>query len=239
MSDKTKPDISFVIPAHNAEAYLAEGISACLAQTHKNIEVVVVDDGSTDATAKVIAHFAKGDDRVMPVHTPNIGRGAARNLGTRTAKADLIAVLDADDVPDRERAKVTLALAKNNPDAYLYGGAAILNEFLQQISTYIPQPFSLDKARSEKINGIIHSTAAYSKSLYSRFPYDEGEYQAIGLDDWHQQIRMALAGVRFVDTPKILTGYRVIEDSVSRTRDEKSVLALKDKFLEAYVLATA
>ena len=100
------PDLSFVIPVYNGAEYLAEAIASCLTQSHKNVEVVVVDDASTDSTKRVIAHYAKTDQRVQAVFLEeNKGRGHARNVGNRAAKSKYLAVLDADDISDKFRAE--------------------------------------------------------------------------------------------------------------------------------------
>lgn len=89
------PPISVVIPAFNAEPYLAEAIQSVLAQGIPGIQVVVVDDGSTDGTAEVAAGFGA---QVALIRQPNAGIGAARNAGVERAVGNFLAFLDADDV---------------------------------------------------------------------------------------------------------------------------------------------
>lgn len=89
------PRISVVIPVYNAEPYLAAAIDSVLEQTISDIELVVVDDGSTDASREVIAGFG---DRVRAVHQDNAGPSAARNAGIRAAQGELVAFCDADDI---------------------------------------------------------------------------------------------------------------------------------------------
>lgn len=86
--------VSIVVPAYNAEKTIARCLQACLAQTHAELEVLVVDDGSTDGTAGIVRSF--------PVHyvpQQNRGPAAARNLGARGASGDILAFTDADCVP--------------------------------------------------------------------------------------------------------------------------------------------
>ena len=87
--------VSIIIPAHNAEATLAKCLEACLEQTHLEIEVIVVDDGSTDATARIAQGFP-----VHYVRQENRGPAAARNRGATEAKGDILAFTDADCVPE-------------------------------------------------------------------------------------------------------------------------------------------
>lgn len=89
------PLVSVMIPVYNGERYLAEAIESVLAQTYRPIEIIVVDDGSTDSSADVAKRFA------LPVRycfQPHSGAGAARNRGTGLAQGSLFAFLDADDL---------------------------------------------------------------------------------------------------------------------------------------------
>ena len=91
----SNPGVSVVIPAHNYAHYLPTAIGSVLAQTWDALEVLVIDDGSTDGTPEVFAQFT--DPRVRCVRQENAGLSAARNTGIREARHDFIAFLDADD----------------------------------------------------------------------------------------------------------------------------------------------
>lgn len=88
--------ISVLIPAYNAESYIAEAIGSVLCQTYQDIEIIVVDDGSTDLTPSIVESFAAR--RVQYHRQPNSGAAAARNRGVRVSRGDFLAFLDADDV---------------------------------------------------------------------------------------------------------------------------------------------
>ncbi len=90
--------ISVVVPVYDVEDYLPACLDSVLAQTHRELEVVVVDDGSTDASGVVADAYAARDPRVRVVHTDNHGLGAARNEGLRHSTGDLLAFADSDDV---------------------------------------------------------------------------------------------------------------------------------------------
>jgi len=94
------PLISVVIPAFNREAFLGEAIDSAIVQTYPNIEIIVVDDGSTDRTPEVAAGYG---DRVVLLRQANAGASAARNTGIGRARGELIALLDSDDrwLPDK------------------------------------------------------------------------------------------------------------------------------------------
>lgn len=115
--------VSVVMPVYNAEAFLAEAIESVLAQTWPHWELLLVDDGSTDRSPEIARSCA--GDRVRLLEHPgraNRGESAARNLGLREARGDLIAFLDADDVwlPEKLERQAPLLLAR--PEAgMLYG----------------------------------------------------------------------------------------------------------------------
>jgi glycosyltransferase involved in cell wall biosynthesis len=87
--------VSVVIPCFNAASYIAEAIAGVLAQIEPGDEVIVVDDGSTDASARVVAEFGAA---IRSIHQPNLGISAARNRGIAHSRGDCIAFLDADDL---------------------------------------------------------------------------------------------------------------------------------------------
>jgi len=89
------PLISCIVPVFNGERYLAEALNSILAQTYRSLEIVVADDGSTDATAALVASYG---DRVRYVWQPNAGPAAARNLGISVVQGELVAFLDQDDL---------------------------------------------------------------------------------------------------------------------------------------------
>lgn len=94
---RTPPRISVVVPVYDVEAYLAECLDSVLASTWSDLEVVVVDDGSTDGSGAIADEYAARDPRVRAVHTPNRGLGAARNEGLRHTTGPLVTFADSDD----------------------------------------------------------------------------------------------------------------------------------------------
>ena len=89
--------VSVIIPAFNAAANIRQTLNSVLAQTYQEIEVIVVDDGSSDATSAIVEEFVARDPRFQLVRQSNAGVGAARNTAIRKARGKYIAPLDADD----------------------------------------------------------------------------------------------------------------------------------------------
>ena len=102
------PMVSVIVPAYNASATVEETLRSALAQTLREIEVLVVDDGSTDGTASVVERVAEGDSRVRLIRQENAGVAAARNAAIAASRGRYVAPLDADDVwyPEKLAAQV-------------------------------------------------------------------------------------------------------------------------------------
>ena len=91
------PLVSVILPVYNVEEYLCKCVDSVLAQTYRNLEVILVDDGSMDNSSKLCEEYAKKDNRIKVIHQKNGGLSAARNTGIKIAKGKYIAFLDADD----------------------------------------------------------------------------------------------------------------------------------------------
>lgn len=105
--------ISCIVPVFNGERYLRESLESILAQTYRLLEVIVIDDGSTDGTAAVAAQYG---ERIRYGFQQNTGPAAARNLGLTVARGDFIAFLDADDLWHPEKLARQMARFQARPD---------------------------------------------------------------------------------------------------------------------------
>lgn len=90
--------VSVVVPVFNGERSLRSALESVTGQTHRNLELIVVDDGSTDATGAIIDELAEADERIRPLHQPNRGVSAARNRGLAAAAGEWVVFVDADDM---------------------------------------------------------------------------------------------------------------------------------------------
>lgn len=122
MSAPNAPAVSVVVPAYNAAATLAATLASAAAQTLQAIEIVIVDDGSTDATAVIARAFCRTEPRARLVRQANRGVAAARNHGIALAGAAYVAPLDADDLwhPDKLAQQLAVAHAAPEPPGLVY-----------------------------------------------------------------------------------------------------------------------
>ena len=91
--------ISIIVPIYNVEAYIAKGIEALCRQTYTNLEILLIDDGSTDRSGRICEEYAVKDSRIRTYHTKNMGQSHARNIGLKLATGELIGFVDGDDAP--------------------------------------------------------------------------------------------------------------------------------------------
>jgi len=113
--------ISIIIPTYNYARYIERAISSALCQTYENIEIIIIDDGSTDNTKMVVDRF--NDQRVRYYYQNNKGACAARNHGIRKAKGDYILFEDADDFIEPKHLEEYMKVAIKNPGCNVYGSA--------------------------------------------------------------------------------------------------------------------
>src|SRR5690349_1993835 len=92
--------VSVIVPAYNASRTLGETIESVLAQSFSNLELIIVDDGSTDRTQDVVSEYEHRDERIIYVWQINSGVSVARNKGIEIAKGKYISIIDADDLWD-------------------------------------------------------------------------------------------------------------------------------------------
>jgi len=108
----SQPLVSVIIPAYNAEKHIRETIESVIAQNYTKIEIIVVDDGSTDNTAEIIKSFPK----INYIFQENQGHGMAKHVGTLHATGELLAFLDADDLWVNHKTQIQVEYLQNNPD---------------------------------------------------------------------------------------------------------------------------
>ena len=92
--------ISVVVPAYNMEQYIGECVDSILAQTYRRLEVILVDDGSTDATGRICDQYAERDARVVVIHQENRGLPRSRKVGVAAARGAYVGFVDSDDWVD-------------------------------------------------------------------------------------------------------------------------------------------
>ena len=113
--------VSVVIPVYNVEKYLKECVDSVLKQTYFSYEIILVDDGSTDASAKICDEYAAKDSRISVIHKPNGGLSSARNTGLQKARGAYVYFLDSDDyIVEYALEKLVEAAERDNADIVFF-----------------------------------------------------------------------------------------------------------------------
>jgi glycosyltransferase involved in cell wall biosynthesis len=118
------PRVSVVVPAYNYGRYVGQAIESVLGQTFGDVELIVIDDGSTDNTGEVVSQYR--DDRLVLIQQPNRGLPAARNAGLRRATGEMVAFLDADDSWMLHKLELQVAALERLPAVGLLGGGYVV-----------------------------------------------------------------------------------------------------------------
>ena len=132
--------ISIIVPIYNAEKYLAQCIESLIHQTHRDLQILLINDGSTDSSLSIAQEFAQRDSRIE-IHTqPNQGQGVARNNAMKYATGEWIAFVDADDYIAPNLYADILPLA-DRADVVLHGFERV-SSMGKRISIHTPHPFN-------------------------------------------------------------------------------------------------
>jgi len=130
------PKISIIIPVYNVEQYLDQCIESCINQTLKEIEIILVDDGSTDRSSEICAQYEERELRIKLINQSNQGLSSARNSGIAIAKAEYLLFLDSDDWINQETCEVAYNSAiENNADIVFW---STIKEYHGQKSLQVP-----------------------------------------------------------------------------------------------------
>ncbi len=124
-----KPCVSVIVPVYNNECYLSTCIESILNQTLANIEIVLIDDGSTDASGKICDYYSELDDRISVIHKKNEGLGVTRNVGLSVANGEYFTFVDSDDYVDVNMyEKLYNVASKNNAELAICGLTRFYND---------------------------------------------------------------------------------------------------------------
>ena len=124
--------ISVIVPVYNVEQYLERCVDSIINQTYKNLEIILVNDGSTDNSGQLCDKLAKKDNRIRVIHKENGGLSDARNVGIDEAKSDLIGFIDSDDYIDEDMYELLINNMKNaNADLSMCGHYDVYIMFLR------------------------------------------------------------------------------------------------------------
>lgn len=228
-----KPLISVVVPAYNVESYIPDCLESLIGQTFENIEIIVINDGSTDNTLSIIEKYAKEDKRIRVVSQENAGLSKTRNVGIDLARGEYIAFVDSDDWVDAEFfEKLYNAATKNDADL---AAASILRyrEHSQKYRVHFTEEKVYttleDKIKACSIPKCCYVwNKLYKSSLIKNYKFQEGVY----FEDILWTPEVLKNSNKLVTVPDVTYYYRVNKNSIvkavpSAKKQEDSYFAKK------------
>ncbi len=238
------PLVSVLLPVRNGAPHLDEALASLAAQTLDDIEVIVVDDGSTDATPGIVGRWLDDDERIRAVTQPARGIVAALERGRAVARGEYIARMDADDVSEPRRLEAQLDLLRGRPELAGCGCGV----------RYFPDDLVRGGARryEEWLNGLVEP-AEIEAGVFVECPLPHptffmraaaleavgGYRETAGPEDYELILRMWSRGHRFGKVADVLLHWREGEDRLSRTDPryaQEAFLALKVEYLRRTLL---
>lgn len=208
--------VSTIIPAYNAADFLGETIESALSQLHQQQEVIVVDDGSTDATCEIAESFG---NRVKLIRQKNGGPAAARNRGAREARGEWLAFLDADDLWMPDKLSVQLDRARKTREHLVYTNRENIGA-CHHVSRY--QSDGVELAEGDVYEKLLQGNFITLSSVILRkdvFESERGFNEDLSLkavEDWELWLRIA-ARHSVALCPDPLVQYRFHETGISRS----------------------
>ena len=175
--------ISIVVPVYNVENCLSYCVESLRQQTYKNIEIILVDDGSTDSSGEICDQYAREDDRIKVLHIENGGLSNARNTGVKESSTDWIVFIDSDDYYDhraieylvelRDKYRVDL-VATPVIEVRNYENSDFLGDFREKYSGKLDRRTALEQMFYGNYVGTHSGGKLYKKEILLRFPYPNG-----------------------------------------------------------------
>ena len=224
---------SIIVPAFNVQETLAETLRSLLAQTYSGYEIIIVDDGSTDASSRIASEFSH-EPKVRVIRQPNRGLAGARNTGIAAAKGSVIGFCDADDLWEPEKLALHVAHLEANPQVGIsFSGSALINDdgaFTGQAQR--PRLRNIDARHIFKRNPIGNGSAAVIRrevfeaiafrpdyEAHREWYFDETFRQSEDIECW---LRIALStDWEFEGVPGLLTNYRISAGGLSSATDRQ------------------
>lgn len=207
-----KPLVSVIMPAYNAQRDIEEAIRSVMAQTVTDWELLVMDDGSSDATAQIVQGLAREDDRIQYHRSPkNIGCAGVRNLGFDRCQGEYVALLDSDDVWLPEKLEKQLTLAQRTGAGLLYTSYGIMDvDGAQSRADYlVPETVDFKALLAENVIGC--STVMLSGRLVKKFHFETNFYH----EDYALWLALLRSGVKAAGCREVLVRWRYAANSRS------------------------
>lgn len=204
------PRVSVLMAVYNTAAYLAPAIESILHQTYEDFELIVIDDGSTDDSARIAENYAAKDARIRLIRQPNAGVGAATNRGLSASRGEYVAIMDSDDISEPERLACQVEYLDAHPDIAAVGTQWLMIQPDDQVAGADMQPTSTEAVAMLMYAyfSVHHPTAMIRRAAMSSVG-GYREDRACIVPDYDLFMRMQQAGYGFANLPEVLFRWRL------------------------------
>jgi len=202
--------VSVIMPVHNGQTYLAEAIDSVLAQSHDNVELIIVNDGSTDRSADIVQKYMAESKKIRSIEQENAGVSVARNRGITACTGDLVAFLDQDDFWTADALDVQEAFHRKHVGT----GYTLAHQicFLHNLSDP-PAWFRLQQLDVPHV-GYLPGTLVVKRSLFDQIGLFDIQYPISSDADWFARARDAMTTMQIL--PQTLLHRRIHPGNQSR-----------------------
>lgn len=234
--------VSVIMTVYNAEKYLCEAIDSILQQTYRCLELIIVNDGSTDNSLEIIAKYQKSDQRVHVISRKNRGRAQSLNEAIECSRGEYLAIMDADDISVLTRIEKQVDFLNCHRDVDFVGtkvkllfGEEELDEYTIQQRKIVERTANQDYDRTDSFTAIndsyktLHSSLMFKRSVINILK----GYREYICEDAEFLFRAIVAGMRFDRIDEELFQYRIHGDSRSEKKDllKAACISFKTDFL--------
>lgn len=221
--------ISIIVPTHNSEKYVMKTINSVLNQTYQNFEIIVIDDCSTDDTARIIRSIS--DNRIIfLVNEEQSGAAVSRNRGIAQANGDYIAFLDGDDIWYKTKLKDQLSFMKDNDYCFSFTNYDEIDENDNSRGTVISGPKVLTHKSFLKTNYVGCLTVMYKRDIYPDLQIPETVYKR---NDYALWLKLS-EKTKCYHLNKVLASYRKTTNSLSSGKKRNLIKYHKEMFQKLY-----
>ena len=233
-SNGHRPAVSVLMTVYNGQHYLAEAVESILGQSFTDFEFVIVDDGSTDDSLRILQEFEKRDPRIRLFERPHLGIVPAATFGLRQCRGEFVARMDSDDIALPHRFDVQVKALRENPDVVVVGGAYDLIDAAGRLLRREWPPQDDGTLQDRCLAGatpICQPVGMIRRSAMERVGgYDPQAPQAEDLDMW---LRLGEVG-RLTALPQVLLRYRQHAASISEMRADEQARCIRYVCEKAY-----
>lgn len=235
--------VSIIVPIYNVEKYLEQCIDSILNQSYKNLEIILVDDGSPDNCGKICDRYAKSDKRIKVIHKKNGGLSEARNFGLDIARGEYIVFVDSDDYINVHMIKILLEnIKKYSTDIVIcnFNCFENINVVERNLSKNIKIGIynNIDIIKEYFLSSPMELVVAWNK-IYKRKLFDKDTYFPINrlYEDLATSYKLYFKAQKICILDNRLYYYRKRDNSITNSISKKNIEDLISTIKESYILA--